>query len=165
MSLRLVTFALSPPSHNTCARVVQSLGSLQWRHNGLNGISNHQPHHCLLNRLFRRKSNKTSKLCVTGLCAGNSLVTGEFPAQMASDAENFSISWCHHVIGHRYWVMINISHWWIGWYIWTVWYIWTICHLLMPYGAIDLDQHWFRQWLEASSVPSYYRLTYGQLDH
>ena len=31
---------------------------------------------------------KTSKLRVTGLCGGNSPVTGEFPAQMASNAEN-----------------------------------------------------------------------------
>ena len=33
----------------------------------------------------------TSKLRVTGLCAGNSPATGEFPAQMASNAENVSI--------------------------------------------------------------------------
>ena len=39
---------------------------LQWRHNGHNGVSNHQPHHCLLNRLFGCRSNKTSKLRVTG---------------------------------------------------------------------------------------------------
>ena len=44
---------------------------LRWRHNGRDGVSNHQPHGCLLNRLFRRKSKKTSKLRVTGLCAGN----------------------------------------------------------------------------------------------
>ena len=42
--------------------------SLQWRHNGRDGVSNHQPHDCLLNRLFRRRSNKTSELRVTGLC-------------------------------------------------------------------------------------------------
>ena len=34
--------------------------------------------------------------CVTGICAENSPVTGEFPAQMASDAENVSIWWRHH---------------------------------------------------------------------
>ena len=71
--------------------------SLQWRHNGLDSISNHHPHDCLLNRLFRRRSKKTSKLRVTGLCAGNSPGTGEFPAQMASIAENISIWWRHHV--------------------------------------------------------------------
>ena len=65
--------------------------SLLWRHNGRGSISNHQPRDCLLNRLFRRTSKKTSKLRVTGLCAGNSPVTGEFPAQLASNAENVSI--------------------------------------------------------------------------
>ena len=39
----------------------------------------------------RSRSKKTSKLCFTGLCAGNSLGTGEFPAQRASNAENVSI--------------------------------------------------------------------------
>ena len=53
---------------------------------------------CLLNRLFKRRSRKTSKLRATGLCAGNSQVTGEFPAQMASNAENFSIWWRHHAL-------------------------------------------------------------------
>ena len=71
--------------------------SLQWRHNGHDGLSNHQPHHCLLHRLFRCRSKKTSKLRVTGLCVGNSPVTGEFPAQRASNAENVSIWWRHHV--------------------------------------------------------------------
>ena len=51
---------------------------------------------CLLNRLFRRRSKKTSKLRVTGLCAGNSLVTGEFVPQRASNAENVSIWWRLH---------------------------------------------------------------------
>ena len=63
--------------------------SLQWRHNGLEGVSNHQSHHCLLDRLLRRRIKKTSKFRVTGICAGNSPVTGEFPAQMASKAKLF----------------------------------------------------------------------------
>ena len=46
---------------------------------------------------IRRRSKKTKKLRVTGLCAGNSLGTGEFPAQMANNAENVSIWWRHHV--------------------------------------------------------------------
>ena len=76
----------------------ESVHSLRWRHNGLDSVSNHQPPGCLLNRLFRRKSKKTSKLRVTGLCAGNSPGTGEFSAQMASYAENVSIWWRHHVV-------------------------------------------------------------------
>ena len=65
--------------------------SLHWRHN------NHQPHDCFLHRLFRRRSKQISKFRVTGLCAGNSPDIGEFPAQMASNAENVSIWWRHHV--------------------------------------------------------------------
>ena len=44
---------------------------LRWRHNARNSVSNHQPHDCLLNRIFRRRSKKISKLRVTGLCAGS----------------------------------------------------------------------------------------------
>ena len=48
------------------------------------------------NRLFGCRSKKTSKLRVTGLCEGNSMVTGKFPAQNTRNAENVSIWWCHH---------------------------------------------------------------------
>ena len=77
---------------------------LLWRHNGRDSVSNHQPHDCLLNRLFRRRSKYTSKLRVTGLCAGNSPGTGEFPAQMASNAANVSIWWRHHD-RYTYWLV------------------------------------------------------------
>ena len=46
--------------------------TLHWRHNDHDGVSNHQPLGCLLNRLFRQRSKKTSKLRVTALCVGNS---------------------------------------------------------------------------------------------
>ena len=67
--------------------------TLQWHHNGRDGVSNHQPHHCVLNRLVRRISKKTSKLRVTGPCEGNQPVTSEFPAQRTSNAVNVSIWW------------------------------------------------------------------------
>ena len=73
--------------------------SLQWRHNErdgslINGIS-------IVNStvFFGRRSKKTSKLRVAGLCQGNSPVNGEFPAQRASNAENVSIWWRHHGMG------------------------------------------------------------------
>ena len=59
-------------------------------------VSNYRHLECLLNRLFRRRSKKASKLCVTGLCEGNSPATGKFPTQRASNAENISIWWRHH---------------------------------------------------------------------
>ena len=71
--------------------------SLQQNHNEYDGISNHQRLDYLLNRLFRCRSKKTSKLRVTGICEGNSPVTGEFPTQRASNVENISIWWHHHV--------------------------------------------------------------------
>ena len=70
--------------------------TLQWRHNECDCVSNHQPHNCLLKRLFGQRSKKTSKFRVTGLCVENSPGTGEFPAQRASYAENVSIWWRHH---------------------------------------------------------------------
>ena len=72
------------------------LTSLQWWHNERDGVSNHRRFDCLLNHLFRRRSKKTSKLRVTGLCEGNSPVTGEFPAHWANNAENVSIWLRHH---------------------------------------------------------------------
>ena len=53
------------------ARTISHHLPLQWRHNEHDSVSNHQPHDCLLNRLFGRRSKKTSKLRVTDLCMEN----------------------------------------------------------------------------------------------
>ena len=73
----------------------------------MGGVLDNQPHDCLLSRLFRRRSKKTSKLRVTGLCVGNSQATGEFPAQRPGNAENVSISWRHH---EKY---QGLGDWWV----------------------------------------------------
>ena len=73
--------------------------TLPWRHDERYSLSNHQHHDCLLNRLFRRRSKKTSKLRVTGLCEGNSPLTDEFPVQRASNAEK-----CFHLMTSS-WIM------------------------------------------------------------
>ena len=83
---------------------------LKWRHNKRNCVSNHQCPDCLLNRLFRRRSKNTSKLCVTGLCAGNSPVTGEFPAQRTSNAENVSIQRRHHANNYHHHIHTTATH-------------------------------------------------------
>ena len=111
-SVLIETPIMNSPYHTT-----QS--SLRWRHNDHAGVSNHQPCDCLLNRLFRRRSKEASKLRVTGLCVGNSPGTGEFPAQMASSAENISIWWRHHddnwclpgLSGSRQSPFFENSHW------------------------------------------------------
>ena len=88
---------------------------LQWRHNEHDGAPNNRRPDCLLNRLFRRRSKKTSKLRVTGLCEGNSPVTGEFPTQRASDVENVSI-WLRYHNVNQYTDMLstklrNVPQW------------------------------------------------------
>ena len=74
--------------------------TLQWRNNERDGVSNHR-------RLdyFRRRSKKTSKLRVTGLCEGNSLVT----AQRASNVGNVSIWWRHYDLPRLH-CMSNFVH-------------------------------------------------------
>ena len=69
------------------------IATLQWRHNGCDGVSNY---HGILNRLFRSRLKKTSKLRVTGHVRGNSPANGEFPTQMASNAVIVSIRWRFH---------------------------------------------------------------------
>ena len=109
--------------------------TLLWHHNGHDGISNQQPHDCLLNCWFRHKSKKTSKLHFTGLCAGNSPVTGEFPAQMISYVENVSIWWRHHDWSKA------------SWYhdITGTWYPWVEYHMLINTSLIQqlLNQSYF----------------------
>ena len=86
----------SPVTYSVLGCRHESSTTLQWRHNECDWVSNHQPHDCLLNSIFRRRWKNTSKLRDTGLCEGNSPVT--------SDAENVSI-WWHH---HESW---QLSHW------------------------------------------------------
>ena len=75
----------------------KNINSLQGHHNERHGVSYHRRLDCLRSRLFRRTLKKIWKLRVTGLCEGNWSVTGDFPSQRASDAENVSIWWRHHV--------------------------------------------------------------------
>ena len=83
-------------------KIERTVTSLQWRHYERDGVSNHLRLHCLRNCRSRRRSKNTSKLRVTGLCAGNSPVTGEFPAQKAGYAGNVSIWWRHNVLMEGY---------------------------------------------------------------
>ena len=124
---------------------LSSQRTLTWRHNEHDGVvSNHQPHDCLLNRLFRCRSKTTSKLCVIGLCEGNSLVTSEFPAQRASNAENVSILWRHHErkCGHNIWWLYLVSHIWkIYWQI-SFSIFWWFCYAVTTPHNICYTKGW-----------------------
>ena len=69
--------------------------SLQWRHNGHDSVSNHQPHHCL--PFIRAQITQNIKALHHWPLCRNSPGSGEFPEQRASNAENVSIWWRHHV--------------------------------------------------------------------
>ena len=114
--------------------------SLRWRHIGRDRVSNHKPYDCLLNRLFRRRSKKASKLRVTGLCVGNSPGTGEFPAQMASYAENVSIWWRHHVT-QFHWIIYGFINWLL---IWTLQWTRDLAYGWGTFTNNDwLKNHWY----------------------
>ena len=72
----------------------KNMPSLQWRHSERDGLSNHRPIDSFLNRLFRHRSKKTSKLRVTGLCE-------QIPLTKTSNAGNVSIWWRHHVMSGK----------------------------------------------------------------
>ena len=113
--MRVVAASLS--DNNFHSVNVRMGDSLKRRHNERGGFSNHQPHDCSLNGLFKRSSKKTSKLRVIGLGVGNSTVTGEFPTQRTSNAENVSIWWRHHVSSESAGVgWISATFFFLGWH-------------------------------------------------
>ena len=87
---------------------------LQWGHNERVDVSNHRRLDCLLKRLFSRKSKKTTKLRVTGLCEGNPPLTGGFPSQKTSNAENVPfgdvIIYTFHTLNEKLQFVIYIKH-------------------------------------------------------
>ena len=84
-----------------CAR----WNTLRWRHNGRDGVSNHPPHDCLLNRFIQTQINENITAPRHWPLCGE--FTGEFPAQMASNAENVSISWRHHELKFNNRTVVN----------------------------------------------------------
>ena len=88
----------------------QRASTLQWHHNEPSGISNYQPHNCLLNRLFRGRSKKHQSSASLAFVWGihrwsvNSLHKGPVMLKMfpfddvIMNAANIFIWWCHHVL-------------------------------------------------------------------
>ena len=125
-----------------------SVISLQWRHNERDGVSNHQPHGCFLNRLFRRRSKKTSKLHVTGLCVGNSSVTSEFPHKGPVTRKMFPFDdvimlnqdkcvgffdekWQTFSFSVNVYLLVTLFHFFIRFVYIYIWYI--LCYPLLPF--------------------------------
>ena len=100
--------------------IFSTLFLIRWQHNPWSCITLHWGRWRLkspASRLFsepfvQAQKKQTSKLRVTRLCGGNSSVTGEFPTQRASNAENFSIWWLHHE--HYYLSLTSANH--LSWF-------------------------------------------------
>ena len=114
---------------------------LQWRHNESDGVSNHRRHDCLLNRLFRRRSKKTSKPRVTILCE-------EFLAQKASNAENVFIWWRHHQCSNSYDLFWVPSHRLIYNQLQVKWEIYTMQGVFIVPHTITRRQTWIALFLK-----------------
>ena len=93
----------------------------------------------------RRKHQSSALLAFVW---GNSPGTGEFPAQMASNAENVSIWWCHHVI---IWIYGSFAEFEMLWNFLArilpvcLWCIVQIMNSLSPSDVIWCLQ-WLRKW-------------------
>ena len=88
----------------------KKMNSLQWRHNERDGVSNHQSHGCLLNRLFKSPIKENIK------APRHWPLCGEFTghAQRASNVENVSIWWRHHVKTDNTYLAIAGKILWLG---------------------------------------------------
>ena len=137
--------SLSDTRNQWCRNQVQwiNIELLQWRHNGLYGVPNHQPHDCLFNLSFRRRSKKTSTLCVPALCAGNSSVTGEVPQTkgryhgkmfpfddvimiincLHKNTGHTFLCYCPFVQGIRPQRVSNEALWWFVFLAWIIYFI------------------------------------------
>ena len=127
------------------AFLCQQTWALQWRHNGRDCVSNRQRLVCLLSRLFRRRSKKISKLRDTGLGEENSPMTGEFPAQMACNAQNVSIWWRHHIESSESWEVSQGHYCEAACHIWKLYRHFDTQSKLWVYGILRLGslRYWY----------------------
>ena len=110
------------------------------------------------------RSKKTTKIRVTGFCEGNSPVTGEFPAQRSTNAENVSIWWRHHEVLHI--SRLGSSHSWVM--VGTGKVAFKHCGIVTLYCGLvasRANKELGQQWLIACclSAPCWLRLCIGLL--
>ena len=147
----------------TICKQAKYLFTSEWRHNEHDGVSNHQPHHCLVNRLLRLRSKKTSKLRVTGLCAGNSPVNSPHKGPETRKMFPFDdVIMRYHPLSdiQHHWYSINAinyasGHLWHSFGFWsrsTMLFVRTLVNSLWYNDAIwspAFGQHRFREYLVA----------------
>ena len=117
--------------------------SLQSRYNERDGVSNHRRLDYLLNRLFRRKSNKTPKPHVTDLCEG---------------IHRWPVNSPHK--GSVTWKMFPFDDVMMSSLIIRLTFCSFISLLVTHKCDSKLGQNCFRQWLIACSAPIHYLYQY-----
>ena len=131
----------------------RSPDTLQWRYDERDDISDHQPHECLFNSLFRRRSKKLRDI---DLCAGNSPVTYYFLKQGRMHLKLSSAKW--RLFRHERTVLslrngstqiisyYSVSVFFILLYLITTLLIWS----LFLWVQLTIFQHWFGdRWIPA----------------
>ena len=114
---RITYESYTPPNHHcSTSSHYQSqwghfINPLQRRHGERDGAWNHRRLDCWLNRLFRRRSKKTSKLRVTGLCGENSSVSWW---QKWSKLASFHWRNCTWIYLCNFTTIFQ--RWWVNWY-------------------------------------------------
>ena len=94
-----------------------SLMSFQWRHNERDGVSNRRR----LDGLFRHRSNKTSKLRITGLCEGNYPHKGPVTRKMFPFDDVIMVTYAVRCVNARppalaVWsTLAQVSRWYLTW--------------------------------------------------
>ena len=94
-------------NNKTSIGIRACVGTLRWRNNGRDGVSNHQPHDVYAT--VYSDADKKIKAPRHWPLYGKSTGAGDFPAQMTSYAENISISWPHHELHSHELVGCNYS--------------------------------------------------------
>ena len=78
-------------------------------HNERDGVSNHQHHDYLLNRLFKAQIKENIKAPRHWPLCGEFTGPGEFPAQRTSNAEKVSIWWRYHLMNNTVTTKYDLS--------------------------------------------------------
>ena len=76
-------------------------------------LPNHRKLHCLMKSLFTLTTKKSSEVYIIGPLLDVPSVTGEFPSERASNAENVAISWCDHgLLPSTFWIWFWCLKFW-----------------------------------------------------
>ena len=112
--------------------------TLLWRHNEHDSVSNHHPHDCLLNYLFRRRSKKTSKPRVTAFVRGIHRSPHKWPVTLKMFAFDDVIMKSSRVLFPISFIVASLAQW----HVWLSFTWAKVC----PYTLGCLTRTRFKFW-------------------